>query len=86
MGIILNAAINAKALQILKEREEREKAYRALVEYIERCVEANICPVCGEPLRRYSKIKNSWHSNYAACSKSSEHYDECFERVDYSRF
>lgn len=83
MEIILNAAINAKALLILKEREEREKKYRALVEYIERCVDANICPVCGEPLRKYTKKKHCGHITYAVCTLSESHYNKCLENVNY---
>jgi hypothetical protein len=48
--IIINELILNKALKILKEKEQKKEDQRKLQEYIISCLEARICPICGEPL------------------------------------
>ena len=53
----------AKAKWILQFREE-----------VKICVEANICPICGEPIANIYVIANQRHMTRTYCTKDRSHF------------
>jgi oligoribonuclease (3'-5' exoribonuclease) len=49
-NIEINNDILNKAENIINKKKEEEKEEKAKIEYIEKCIEAKICPICGNEL------------------------------------
>jgi len=62
--ITINPHIWAKAINILEEKNRQRR-------YINTCINAGICPICGSDLVEYEKM---WGLTAYKCSKTSCDY------------
>jgi hypothetical protein len=78
-----NNEINAKALQILEDREKARKIYEHLLEYEQRCIDANICPMCGSILKSSSKPHHRGYTAKVSCPSETCDYEKQTENVEF---
>ena len=80
----INTEFLEKAERIIKERKEKidkeTDKDKKIEEYIEKCIQANICPSCSEGLKIHEGgDEGGWYANYSCKCGFDKSYDGGYE-------